>query len=226
MHCLLKSLAVAAFAAPMALGAQQVIDQNSPTQNGIYAQFDQQNLAQSFTPGHSNVSGAGVYLYNGIGSGASILTINLWTLLPNAFGAVQLASGTTAFSANNQWVDVFWSPVATTVGQTYYLEFKSSVDTYAISGSDVNSYVTGQLFANLGFQTSQQYNRFPTTVLCPSDGTGDPPYTVSFQDFDYTFRTFSTVPEPGTVSLMAGGLLVLVGFAKRRRGANSANVKV
>lgn len=204
----------------MALGAQNVIDQNQPTQNGIYAQFDQANLAQSFRPGvfHPAVmSGAGIFLADRVGSGSATLTINLWTALPNAGGASMIATGSTNFNANNQWVDVFWSPVGVTSGQTYVLEFLSTNNTYGIFGSNLNPYGNGQLFANTGFQTSQTYNCPIVTLICPSDGTANPQYTESFADFDYTFRTYATVPEPATFATMGAGLLALFGIGMRRR---------
>ncbi len=72
-------------------------------------------------------------------------------------------------------------------------------------------------YANSGFQMSITYNCVPAVIGCESDDTGIPNNVQSFAAFDYTFRPYSTVPEPATVSLIGAALVVLFGVAKRRR---------
>lgn len=194
MRLLSRSIAASLVLIPTVLSAQ-IIDQNASTNNSYMAGFNQADLAQSFKQSANNISGAGIYLMSGIGSGASVLTINLWNLLPNQVGATMLATGNVAFSANDAWADVFWSPVGIVSGQTYFLEFLSSNSSYGIAGDTDNGYADGQTYANEGFG--------------------------SFPGFDYTFRTYSgdvsEVPEPATVALMLSGLVCLYGASRRRR---------
>lgn len=192
----LKVLAGIAAFAPMVLSAQ-VVNQNQPSNTVNMANFSQTNLAQSFKQSVGNISGAGIFTRQDIGSGSSVITINLWNLLPNAIGATKLATGSANSSAPGQWVDVFWSQLSIVTGQTYYLEFLSTNNTYAVGGDTGNPYADGQVYANAGFQP--------------------------FSTYDYTFRTYSgqstsVVPEPATVSLMFGGLAALFAVARRRKG--------
>jgi len=217
MHLLFKSLAAVAFLAPMVLESQVIIDQNAPTVNAIMAQFDQPDLAQSFRPLSSLINGAGIYLYPGLGTGTSTVTISLWDLLPNVIGANQLATGSTSVSANGMWVDVGWSEVSVVSGQTYYLVFSSTIKTYAIAGDENNGYANGQVFANAGFATFQQYN----LPGFPADPTIAGSYIQSFDRFDYTFRTLTVVPEPASVVLVGSALMLLGGMSATRRGKRS-----
>jgi len=186
-------LAMTAMTAPA--HAADVIDQNAPANNAWMAGFSQRDLAQSFKQSASNISGAGIFLQNGVGSGMSNISISLWSLLPNQSGATLLASASGANSSNNHWFDVFWPAVAVTPGTTYFLVFDEDRDSYGIAGDTRNGYANGQVFANSGFGS------FPT--------------------FDYTFRTFASdsfgaVPEPATWALMVLGV-GLAGAAMRRK---------
>jgi hypothetical protein len=161
------------------------IDQNQPNGPAYMAAFEQTDLAQSFQQSTDNVAGAGIFLQPGSGSGSANITIGLWSHLPNAGGAL-LASGTETISGDNQWVDVFWSPVGVTPGATEYLVFTSDTNSYGISGDTSNPYPYGYVFANPGYE--------------------------AFTGYDYTFRTYtdttySAVPETST------WLLMLLGFA-------------
>jgi hypothetical protein len=198
---LLSAMAIAA-ASPSQ--AANIIDQNAPANTVFMAQFNQNNLAQSFQQTAGNVSGAGYFLQNGVGSGLANLTIGLWTLLPNQPGASLLASASGSTSTNNRWFDVFWPAVTVTPGATYFLVFSSSNGSYGISGDTSNGYANGNTFANSGFQ--------------------------SFAGFDYTFRTYSddsvltgAVPEPATWLMMILGF-GMVGGAMRYRQRHPAKV--
>ena len=177
--------------------AANLIDQNAPANNAYMAGFQQTNLAQSFQQTNGNLSGAGIFLQNGVGSGTASITIGLWTALPNQFGAVELASATDVTSSSNHWFDVFWSPVAVTPGATYFLTFDSTSD-YGISGDVNNGYPKGFVYANPGYG--------------------------AFTGYDYTFRTYASdtfsVPEPAIWALMLGGF-GLAGAALRRGRATT-----
>lgn len=137
------------------------IDQNQPSGGTYIAGFSQTGLAQSFQQTNTNISGAGILLQASIGSSAPV-TIQLWTNLPNAGGAM-LAEATATGTAGT-WVDVFWTnPVTVTPGTTYYLVFTGN-STLGIAGSTSNPYAYGMCYANAGY--------------------------TPFANFDYAFRTF------------------------------------
>lgn len=190
-----KMVALLALALPMAANSQ-VINQNASTNNAYMAGFSQGNLAQSFKQSVNNIVGAGLFLQSGYGGGASTVTIQVWDALPNAGGAMMLATGSTAINGNNVWADVFWTQTNITAGQTYFLRFLEATNSYGISGDLYNGYADGQVYANVG------YDPFPS--------------------FDYTFRTYeaggmNTVPEPETYALMVSGLAMIGGAGVIRR---------
>ncbi|HVZ17567.1 MAG TPA: PEP-CTERM sorting domain-containing protein [Terriglobales bacterium] len=165
-----------------------VIDQQDSTANTYMAGFSQTDLAQSFTPSANTSAGAGIYLYSLEGSDG--ITISLWTGLPTQ-GGTELASATSGPVGPDQWVDVFWSPVAVTPGVTYYLVFESINNAGGIWGDLDNGYAGGMVFANPGYQP--------------------------FPDFDYTFREYSAAatPEPASLSLLAAGLFGVAGLRRK-----------
>lgn len=190
----------ACFAIGVCLGAREspavpIIDQNQPYNPVDLADFIQGDLAQSFKQSASNISGAGVWM--GVGAPNVVptdtVTIALWDRLPNQPGAIQLASASGTATLRS-WFDVFWSPVSTIPGVTYYLVFTSSLNTLAIAGDTSDPYNSGQAYANTGF--------------------------AAFPDFDYTFRTYSEtdfepVPEPTTLLLLGGGVFALARLRRR-----------
>lgn len=126
----------------------------------------------------------------------SSFTVNfgLWTKLPNAAGAIQLASGSVMTTVGNNWVDAFWTPVAATIGTQYFLTFSSSSN--GVAGDTNNPYAGGNVLANSGYE--------------------------SFDGYDYAFRTFASdgvggVPEPTTWALTIAGFAMIGAAARRRR---------
>ena len=119
------------------------------------------NVVQSFTPSVSQMCGAGIYLTGGGGAPGDV-TISLYDNLPNA-GGVLLASGTEAASVGS-YVDVMWSCVSVTPGNTYYLVFTGTNGSQCVCGTFSDSYPGGNMYAFAGY--------------------------TSFPDFDFAFRTF------------------------------------
>ena len=112
-----------------------------------------------------------------------------------------LTSGTASGLVDGGFATTFWNPVTITPDTFYYLVFTSSNNDGGLAGDTSNPYPRGQVYANPG------YGSFPT--------------------FDYTFQTFytptSSVPEPGTLALLAGMGLSGAGFlARRRKNARQA----
>ena len=137
-----------------------LIDQNQPSATTYMAGFTQGGLAQSFQQTNSNVSGAGIFLQENIGSTDNV-TIQLWSDVPDTSAAVMLAEASATGTAG-QWVDVFWTPVAVVPGTTYFLAFTGNTS-LGISGDTGNPYAFGCVYAN---------NFTP------------------FANYDYTFRTY------------------------------------
>jgi hypothetical protein len=175
-------LSVLVFASLASLARSQCnLDQNQPNSPSYMAAFSQTNLAQSFRTAQDHVCGAGILLRSGVGT-SDIVSISLWTNLPNA-GGVMLAQAS-AVGTQGTWCDVFWPAVGILPNTTYYLVFDGNT-TLGISGDTSNPYPNGQVYANAG------YGPFPT--------------------FDYTFRTHAAAGpmcpldqnQPGTSVGMA-----------------------
>lgn len=170
--------------------AATVTDIDQSANNSYMAGFHQDDLAQSITAVSNNSAGAGIHLdVNADDPTGGTITISLWDALPNVGGANKLTEAS-AVAAGYGWFDVFWSPVATVIGNTYFLVFEGSVG--GISGSTQNPYSGGHVFANQGYSSFE------------NDG------------FDYTFRTFSDdafTGSMGAVPLPASGLVLISGLA-------------
>jgi hypothetical protein len=191
-------LASLGFVFTVSASAAIVVDQQQLIETHVMAYFSQPDLAQSFQQSSGNIAGAGILLRSAVGT-TDLVTIGVWTALPNA-GGTQLASASATGTAG-QWVDVFWTPVSTVVNTTYYLVFSGNT-TLAIAGSTNNPYLSGQTYAN------EEFFSYPT--------------------FDYTFRTYSDdawpsqVPDSG--STLAIFALSLIGLhVVRSRLAASGN---
>jgi len=208
---LFLAVAAALGALPSAASAADVIDQNQPDHSLGITYFNASLLAQSFTPVADNVSGAGVFLWEGHGRDPMTLTIDLMTGLPGSPGGATLASASKSVAQSGAWVDVFWDPVAVTAGTTYYLVFRATppvrmedsyLDYYGIAGAGGNSYAGGKIHV--------------------------PPFLPTWDVYDYAFRTYaddrldvSPAPEPAGWALMIAGFGA-AGSALRRRARAAA----
>lgn len=186
----LVAAALFATALPALAVIPNVTDQESSERNNMIATFGQSGLAQSFKQLADNISGAGIYILGSPGE-SDVVTIELWSKLPNQGGS--LLAGGSALGLGPGWVDVFWTPVTVTPGDTYFLVF-SGPSALGLAGSTLNPYPNGQTFATSGY--------------------------AGFPNFDYTFRTFAAaVPEPSIWASMMGGLGLLALLAAARRRA-------
>lgn len=172
-----------------------VVDQSQMTNSGTWTTLSATPSNQSFTAGANNIAGAGIYLTdfnNGPYSGT--MTLEIWDGLSGS-GGTMLASGTTSTNVNqvNSWVDIFWTPVSLSIGNTYYLRVSGNTITgYAYGLGD--PYAGGSIWRDDGYQ-------FPT-------------------DYDVTFRTYydtAIVPVPSSLVLLSSGLFGIGAAARKRR---------
>ena len=130
---------------PMLVNQSQLV---TVTPTGAFVQTD---LAQSFIPSVNSICGASVFIHPDGTSGGDV-TISLYSSLPlgGATGNL-LAQGTANNVSSSSWVDVSWSAVNVTIGQTYYLVFTSTDNSIMLGGANFDSYNSGSAFANAGF---------------------------------------------------------------------------
>jgi len=194
--------AVALLASVSPAAATNVIDVNQPEQNIYLADFAHPaGLGQTFQQVADNISGAGLFLMPGIGSGTGNITISVWDDNPDFANATMLGSGTAMGSAG-QWVDVFWAPAATIAHHRYYLSFESDNATLGYAGL-----LAGGDFGYYWGAATWGSNR------------------TEWSFYDVTFRTYtsggvaeqpSAAPEPLTWAMTIGGL-GMVGVTLRRK---------
>ncbi len=185
--------AVTVFTAGSGALAFDVVDQLNNNQNDgwgwsyLNPYFE---AAQTFKPTANKISGASVYL--GKYWGNSDVTIGIYTTNPYLDGGanpVPGASGTTYGGIAPGWVDVFWSPVSVTPGNTYWLAPRGP------GGSGVINYTFNDAYTSGGLNWyGNDYG--------PSG-------------YDLVFRTWAPVPTPGSAAVLGLGGLV----ASRRRRA-------
>jgi hypothetical protein len=202
LACRLTAAAVGCVALAAPLRAQNVVDQQQTTAEGSFGYVDGWN-AQTFTPTRDNVSGAGFMLSSrDVGGFSGTATVALWSGNPSDVGSIELATGALPYVTGYdfEWFDTFWSPVAVTPGQTYWLLIGGgSWGTFTLFGQPTT-------YANGGAYYSWSTDR-------------QDPYTDFSGAYDLTFRTYAvvTTPEPGTWMLLGAGLLGVGGIAARRR---------
>ncbi len=187
---------------------QNVLDQQQ--NNGldfIFSGTDQFWSAQTFRTSSSNISGAGFRLTEEGLTTSGQVTIDLWGAAP-APGGSPLAGGTVSFdltgAGNTAFFDVFWSPVTVTPGQLYWL-------TLGGSPAGQGAFPMGDLSTDL----------YPDGVAYFNQGTDyetEPYYQYGNGDLDFhTYTDLTATPEPGSVTLLATGLVGLLGAGVKRR---------
>ena len=187
-------LALLVGVSPRALGAGEfVIDQDQPVAAVFLTVLGQPDLWQSFQQSSDVISGAGVFLYPGVGDRGTV-RIELWNGPPKADGGgtkgERLAFADAAGVAGS-WVDVFWTSVSANPATTYFLVFEGM-------GQANDLGLAGAQFA---YPRGEGYVR-----------------GMPFLGYDYTFRTYGPpVPEPTSASLLLAGLLGLLAAAALRK---------
>jgi len=185
--------------------ALTVIDQSQSIGGSGFCRINSTDLCgQSFQQSQSNISGAGIFL-NPYYVGTDNITISIYqTYSTNPSGLI--ATGTSGVvNQNSGWVDVSWSPVATTPFSEYYIVLSSNNGQLVASGITGNNYSLGAALA-YGYDESHY-------------GSWDLAFRTYYDDAYVAPGVVAPVPEPQTYAMLLAGL-GLIGFTTRRKKHN------
>ncbi|MEP6832246.1 MAG: PEP-CTERM sorting domain-containing protein [Gemmatimonas sp.] len=226
-----SNLMLAMALAPASAIAQQ-IDILQPLSTGLVGAFalSSNNLdgtwtgqadAQTFSAVSTQSAGAGFRLFNFDRDPNTTyhgtMRISLWSSAPFTGGSA-ITSADVSYSwkgGESQWMDAFWSPISTVVGQTYWLSiYQSDNPTYdgsAVHAATGNPYSAGQSFNQQVSGSASGFENGPFTASAYG-----PEVLFNSGTSDFTFRTWTSTPEPSSLLMVFGGILALAVFARRR----------
>lgn len=145
----LACLGILAFATT---GGADVTDVSSLSEDDCLVTLGTPDIAQSFLPQSTSITGASVKLRAGAGdSQPGDVTISLWTALPND-GGVMLQSATATDVRAGEFAEVYWTPVGTVANdELRYLVISGSNPSLCLAGATSDAYANGQAYAGAGF---------------------------------------------------------------------------
>jgi hypothetical protein len=157
---------------------------------------------QSFTAESANAAGAGIWVFStpGLAGATGTVELRLFEDLPTSGGsALATGSANVTLAGAPQFYDVFWTPVSTNAGTTYYLQILHSLPTGAAPQFAGNTYAGGNAYNN----------------------------SAAFVNFDAPIRIYTEpgvptqIPEPSTLTLLFSAGTALAAMAFRFRLARS-----
>jgi hypothetical protein len=153
---------------------------------------------QSFTAESANAAGAGIWIFStpSLVGATGTVELRLFEDLPTPSGsAVATGSTNVILAGAPQFYDVFWTPVSTNVGTTYYVQILHSLPTGAAPQLAGNTYPGGNAYNN----------------------------SAAFVNFDAPIRIYTEpgvltpIPEPSALALVFGAGAALTAMAFRSR---------
>ncbi len=134
------------------IGAADVIDVSSLSEQDCLVTLGTADIAQSFLPQSTSITGASVKLRAGVGdSQPGDVTISLWTALPND-GGVMLQSATATGVRAGEFAEVYWTPVGNVANdELRYLVISGSNPSLCLAGATSDAYANGQAYAGDGY---------------------------------------------------------------------------
>ena len=185
-------------AVAMTAASAPVVDLTVPSPYNFGQVLGTGQWSQSFTAESTNAAGAGVWIFSPpeLAGEAGTVELRLFGALPTS-GASALATGSTnvTLAGAPQFYDVFWTPVLTNIGSTYYVQILHSLPTGAAPSFAGNTYTGGTAFNN----------------------------SAAFVNFDAPIRVFTEpavngeIPEPNAFALLGGGIVALAFLGLRRK---------
>jgi hypothetical protein len=153
---------------------------------------------QSFTAESANAAGAGIWVFStpSLAGVTGTVELRLFENLPTLGGsALATGSASVTLAGAPQFYDVFWTPVLTNVGTTYYVQIFHSLPTGAAPQFTGNTYPGGNAYNN----------------------------SAAFVNFDAPIRIYTEsgvltpIPEPSALALLLSAGTAFTAMAFRSR---------